>query len=121
MFICQKIQETGNKDRTVIIIGDGGFHFQLNELINFLKDNTQVTIIYMRNNIYDLGKSSDANIYNCNDEKFNVHNIIQAYSGNSTTCKTVNEFKQSFKTSMDSEGINLIEVLAKPIEEKQCN
>ncbi|WP_252733747.1 thiamine pyrophosphate-dependent enzyme [Pseudoalteromonas sp. C2R02] len=119
--ISQKIKETGDKDRAVIIIGDGGFHFQLNELIHFLKDNTQVTIIYMRNNIYHLGKSSDAKIYQCNDDKFNVHNIIQAYSGNSTTCKTISEFKHSFKTCIAAEGINLIEVLAKPIEEKQCN
>ncbi|SFB96335.1 thiamine pyrophosphate-dependent enzyme [Pseudoalteromonas denitrificans] len=119
--IAQKIQDTGNKDRAVVIIGDGGFHFQLNELIHFLKDNTQVTIIYMRNNIYHLGKSSDANIYSCNDNNFDVHSIIKGYAGQSSTCKTVAEFKTSFNECTHNKGVNLIEVLAKPIEQRQCN
>lgn len=119
--IAQRLQDNGDQDRAVIIIGDGGFHFQLNELIHFLKDRTHVTIIYMRNNIFHLGKSSDAKIYHCNDEGFDVHKIIAAYQGQSKTCKTVAEFKDYFKDCVSKEsGIRLIEVLAKPIEERQC-
>ncbi len=118
----QLVQENGNKDRVVVITGDGGFHFQLNELIHFLKDNTQVTIIYMRNNIYHLGKSSDADIYYCNDKDFDVHNIVAAYQGQSKTCTTVAEFKAYFQACMQqSTGIRLIEIPAKPVEERQCH
>ena len=45
--VAQRIQDNAKDERAVVIIGDGGFHFQLNELIHFLKDNTDVTIIYM--------------------------------------------------------------------------
>lgn len=118
----QLIKENKNNDRAVVITGDGGFHFQLNELIHFLKDATNVTIIYMRNNVYHLGKSSDADIYHCNDDSFDVHSIIKAYQGQSKTCTTVGEFKTYFKDCVKlNAGIRLIEVPAQPIEERQCH
>ncbi len=118
----QLIKENGDIDRAVVITGDGGFHFQLNELIHFLKDASNVTIIYMRNNVYHLGKSSDAKIYHCNDKDFDVHSIIKAYQGQSKTCTTVGEFKKYFKECVqENAGIRLIEVPAKPIEERQCH
>jgi len=118
----QLIKENGDVDRAIVITGDGGFHFQLNELIHFLKDKTNVTIIYMRNNVYHLGKSSDANIYHCNDGNFNVHDLVKAYHGQSKTCTTVGEFKQYFKECVQpAMGIRLIEIPAHPIEERQCH
>ncbi len=61
--IAQRIKDNGDNDRAIVITGDGGFHFQLNELIHLLKDKTNLTIIYMRNNVFHLGKSSDAKMY----------------------------------------------------------
>jgi len=124
--VAQRIKEQGladvnKQERAVIIVGDGGFHFQLNELINFLKDQTDVTIIYMRNNIFHLGKSGDGKIYHCNDGDFNVHHIISAYQGQSKTCTTVRDFKECFTAFSQMSGISLIEVLAEPVEEKQCH
>jgi len=119
--VSQRIKEKGNKDRAVVIIGDGGFHFQLNELIHFLKDDTDVTIIYMRNNVFHLGKSGDSAIYHCNDKLFDVHSIVKGYQGQSYTCEKVYQFKSVFKETLKSKGIQLIEVLANPIEERQCN
>jgi len=113
-------EDINKKERAVVIIGDGGFHFQLNELIHFLKDKTDLTIIYMRNNIFHLGKSGDGNIYHCNDENFDVHHIIAAYQGQSKTCTTVAEFKDCFSAFQQCSGVSLIEVLADPNEEKQC-
>jgi 2-succinyl-5-enolpyruvyl-6-hydroxy-3-cyclohexene-1-carboxylate synthase len=75
----------------------------------------------MRNNIFHLGKSGDSKIYHCNDLAFDVHALVSAYQGNSCTVKTVAEFKGAFKQTLNQSGINLIEVLAKPIEERQCN
>jgi len=124
--VSQRLKElnaddVNKQERAVVIIGDGGFHFQLNELIHFLKDKTDVTIIYMRNNIYHLGKSGDGNIYHCNDENFDVHHIVSAYQGQSKTCDTVADFKSSFVAFQQCSGVSLIEVLADPIESKQSN
>ncbi len=119
--VAQRIQDNAKDERAVVIIGDGGFHFQLNELIHFLKDNTDVTIIYMRNNVFHLGKNGDDAIYHCNDERFDVHQVIKGYQGHSTTLNTTGEFIAGFKETLNRSGISLIEVLAKPIEEKQCH
>ncbi len=119
--IAQKIKQQNLCDKLVVIIGDGGFHFQLNELIHLLKDRSQVTIIYMRNNIFHLGKSSNAPIYECNSQSFDVHKIVAAYQGNSVLCKTVDEFKNIFIKYINNDGINLIEILAKPIDSRQCH
>ena len=119
--VAQRIQDNAKDERAVVIIGDGGFHFQLNELIHFLKDKTDVTIIYMRNNVFHLGKSGDDAIYHCNDERFDVHQVIKGYQGHSTTINTTGEFIAGFKKTLNRSGISLIEVLAKPTEEKQCH
>ena len=120
--VAQRIKEKGEHDRAVVITGDGGFHFQLNELIHFLKDQTNVVIIYMRNNIFHLGKSGDTAIYHCNDKAFDVHKLVQAYGGEAKMCSTVGEFKDYFTSCVrEKNGIKLIEVPANPIEEKQCN
>lgn len=119
--VAQRLQDNALDERAVVIIGDGGFHFQLNDLIHFLKDNTDVTIIYMRNNVFHLGKSGDDPIYHCNDERFDVHQVIKGYQGSSTTIETVGEFITAFKATLQSAGISLIEVFAKPIESRQCH
>ena len=119
--VAQRIQDNAKDERAVVIIGDGGFHFQLNELIHFLKDKTDVTIIYMRNNVFHLGKSGDDAIYHCNDERFDVHQVIKGYQGHSTTINTTGEFIAGFKETLNRSGISLIEVLAKPTEVKQCH
>ncbi len=117
----QSIDDANQQERAVVIVGDGGFHFQLNELIHFLKDHTDVTIIYMRNNIFHLGKSGDGDIYHCNDKDFDVHHIVAAYQGQSKTCITVSDFKACFVDFQQCSGVSLIEVLADPIESKQSN
>ena len=117
----QSIDSSDKQERAVVIIGDGGFHFQLNELIHFLKDRTNVTIIYMRNNVFHLGKSGDNKIYQCNDKDFDVHHIVAAYQGQSKTCQTVADFKSCFSDFQQCSGVSLIEVLAEPVESKQSN
>jgi len=119
--VAQRIKSKQLAERAVVIIGDGGFHFQLNELIHFLKDKTDVTIVYMRNNIFHLGKSGDGAIYHCNDKEFDVHSLVKAYQGHSKTCTSVGEFKDYFKVCKQQSGISLIEVPAKPVEERQSN
>jgi indolepyruvate decarboxylase len=118
---AQLVNDSHSDDRVVVITGDGGFHFQLNELIHLMKDQSAVTIIYMRNNIFHLGKSSDAPIYRCNDQDFDVNLLVKAYGGESKLCTKVSEFKQYFSDAMDdNQGIKLIEIPAQPSEERQC-
>ncbi len=107
-------------DAVVVITGDGGFHFQLNELIHFMKGSLSVIIIYMRNNIFHLGKNSDAAIYSCNDVNFDVIKLIEAYGGNAKKCTTVSEFSNCFKAwTAENNGIKLIEVPALPNDDRQ--
>lgn len=120
--VAQQVKKRALDERTVVITGDGGFHFQLNELIHFLKDQTAVTIIYMRNNVFHLGKSADTPIYHCNDERFDVHRLVAAYQGQSKLCRTVAEFKQCFSDYInENNGVKLIEVPAVPEESRQCH
>lgn len=119
--VAQRIKSQQIAERAVVIIGDGGFHFQLNEMIHFLKDKSDVTIVYMRNNVFHLGKSGDGAIYHCNDSEFDVHSLVKAYQGKSKTCTSVSEFKKYFKACGQQTGISLIEVPAKPIEARQSN
>ena len=119
--VAQRIKSQQIAERAVVIIGDGGFHFQLNELIHFLKDKSDVTIVYMRNNVFHLGKSGDGAIYHCNDSEFDVHSLVKAYQGDSKTCTSVSEFKTYFKACSQQAGVSLIEVPAKPIEARQSN
>jgi thiamine pyrophosphate-dependent acetolactate synthase large subunit-like protein len=120
--VAQQVKKRALDERTVVITGDGGFHFQLNELIHFLKDQTAVTIIYMRNNVFHLGKSADTPIYHCNDKLFDVHSLVAAYQGQSKMCRTVAEFKQCFSDYInENKGVKLIEVPAVPEESRQCN
>ncbi|WIO73731.1 thiamine pyrophosphate-dependent enzyme [Porticoccaceae bacterium LTM1] len=119
---AEKIKATGSNDRTVVITGDGGFHFQANELIHFLKNDLPVTIVLMRNNIFHLGKSGDAPIYHCSDKDFDFLQLVKAYGGEGRVCSTVGDFQEYFLECVtENKGIKLIEVPAIPTEEYQCN
>lgn len=108
-------------ERVVVIVGDGGLHFQLNELIELQKDQTAVIIIYMRNNLFHLGKSSDAPIYYCNDPAFDVDKLISAYGGRVSHCYDVGQFCQAFaQAAENNQGMTLISVQASLESQYQC-
>ncbi|TDQ43629.1 thiamine pyrophosphate-dependent enzyme [Permianibacter aggregans] len=118
---CEHINKRGLNDRVVVITGDGGFHFQLNELIHFQKEKLPVTIVYMRNNVFDLGRCGEGPIYHCSDTGFDVHALIKAYGGQSKRCTTVAEFKQDFSLAVSqAEGITLLEIPCTPTADRQC-
>ena len=120
--LCEVLKVKKSNDAAVIITGDGGFHFQLNELIHFMKDELNITIIYMRNNIFHLGKNSDAEIYNCSSKDFDVQKLISCYGGEAKICSTVQDFTTYFSFCMkENKGIKLIEVPVLPEPQYQCN
>ncbi|MDF2177422.1 thiamine pyrophosphate-dependent enzyme [Aliiglaciecola sp. CAU 1673] len=114
------IKEQHFEDRLVVIIGDGGMHFQSNELIHIQKDQTDVTILYMRNNIFHLGKSGNEPIYHCNDPAFDVHHLIAAYGGKSCLVQSVGEFAAAFEQYGHEAGLRLIEIPCLAQEQYQC-
>ncbi len=120
-IVAERLQSQHIDGRTIVITGDGGFHFQLNELIHFQKEQLPVIIIYMRNNIFHLGKSGDGEIYHCSDTQFDVQQLVRAYGGTGITCQTVAEFRQALHAAVEvNRGIYLIEIPCEPIEQYQC-
>lgn len=108
-------------DRVVVITGDGGFHFQLNELIHFQKQGLPVTIVYMRNDVFHLGKSGNGPIYHCSAQDFDVLQLVRAYGGEGRRCTTVAEFQQYYQECLlANTGIRVIEVPCSLEPEYQC-
>ena len=109
--VSETIRRKQFSDRAVVITGDGGFHFQLNELIHFQKEGLPVTIIYMRNDIYHMGKSGDGPIYHCSTNQFDVLQLVRAYGGDGKRCETIGEFSDYYSRCLDENtGIRLIEM-----------
>ncbi|WP_211197950.1 thiamine pyrophosphate-binding protein [Permianibacter fluminis] len=107
----ERVQAMQASDRVVLLTGDGGFHFQLNELIHFQKQQLPLIIVYMRNNIFELGKSGDGPIYHCSDAEFDVQMLVRAYGGTAYSCATVGEFRRHFQQAVNRyHGITLLEV-----------
>lgn len=119
--VCEVLNEFKSDDVAIVITGDGGFHFQLNELIHFMQNGLNVIILYMRNNIFHLGKNSNAKIYNCSTSDFDVKKLVESYGGNHFKCSLKNEFETVLqKLIHDNKGVNLIEIPVIPQEEFHC-
>ena len=118
---AETVRDAGHSDRVVLITGDGGFHFQLNELIHVQKQNLPLTIVYMRNDVFHLGKSGDGPIYHCSTSAFDVHKLVQAYGGEARRCQTIGEFSTYYRECLAANtGIRLIEVPCALEPEYQC-
>ena len=108
--IADQLIEIDSAQPILVLTGDGGFNFQANELISLQKLGGNVTIIYMRNNIFHLGKAGDAPIYSCNTSEFDPKLLIQAYGGCGHLCETTGQLVDSLVQSAVSGGLHLLEV-----------
>lgn len=119
--VAENIARNKASDRCVVITGDGGFHFQLNELIHFQKQSLAITIIYMRNDVFHLGKGGDGPVYHCSSTKFDVIKLVQAYGGDGRRCATVAEFQRYYQECLaHNKGIRVIEVPCSLSPQYQC-
>lgn len=119
--VAETIRAAGHTDRVVLITGDGGFHFQLNELIHLQKQQVPVTILYMRNDVFHLGKSGDGPIYHCSTGHFDVKLLVQAYGGEARRCETVGAFSEYYRECLAAnQGIRLIEIPCSLEPQYQC-
>lgn len=119
--VATRVADRQLQDRVVVITGDGGFHFQLNELIHFQKLSLPVTIVYMRNDVFHLGKSGNGPIYHCSTHDFDVLQLVRAYGGEGQRCTTVGEFQQYYQACLAANsGIRVIEVPCSLEPQFQC-
>lgn len=118
---AESIRRRQTADRAVVITGDGGFHFQLNELIHLQKESLPLTIVYMRNDIFHLGKGGDGPIYHCSTQTFDVLQLVRAYGGDGKRCATIGEFSDYYRECLqENTGIRLIEVPCTLEPQYQC-
>nr|WP_275659012.1 thiamine pyrophosphate-dependent enzyme [Shewanella sp. Isolate11] len=110
--VADQLAELGSEQTIVVLTGDGGFNFQANELINLQKQAANLVIVYMRNNIFHLGKAGDAPIYACNHQAFDPKLLVQAYGGQGHLCETTNQFVDILASCAVQGGLHLIEVPA---------
>jgi TPP-dependent 2-oxoacid decarboxylase len=119
--ICHTLRAKHYKDIPVVITGDGGFHFQVNDLIQFQRDKLFVIIILMNNQIFHLGKNGTSEIYNSTAPEFDISMLAKAYGGKAYPCTSVAEFKTHFINCAKAKtGINILEVKASTKEEDLC-
>jgi thiamine pyrophosphate-dependent acetolactate synthase large subunit-like protein len=109
--VCKTIQTKGYSDIPLVLTGDGGFHFQLNELINFQRADLFLIILYFKNNFFHLGKMSDSKIYNSSSDKFDPIQLVKAYGGHGRKVSTARELFESLEQSINTKkGIHLYEI-----------
>jgi thiamine pyrophosphate-dependent acetolactate synthase large subunit-like protein len=108
--ISDQLKQCGSEQPILVLTGDGGFNFQANELINLQKQRANAVIVYMRNNIFHLGKAGDAPIYACNDAAFDPKMLVAAYGGKGHLCQTSGQFIDTLATCVERGGLHLIEV-----------
>ena len=117
--VAKTLKSSNSSDIAVVITGDGGFHFQSNELIHFQREHLAVVILYMRNNIFHLGKSGESTMYHCSSPGFDVLTLVNAYGGRGFQCKTVGELRTQLKSAVESNcGITLLEIPVDPNSDK---
>lgn len=119
---CNVIKTNSYSDIPVVVTGDGGFQFQCNELIHFLKEKHFMIIVLMRNNIFHLGKQGDCPMYVCGSEEMDYKKLIQAYGGNHRYADRFGDLYKSIKEAVSiKQGIWLIEVACSVDSKEQSN
>lgn len=108
--VSRAVRRNRSADIPVVIIGDGGLHFQLNELTHFQREHLPVLIVLFRNNVFGLGKSSSSSIYDSCSPEFKANKMIEAYGGKAVTCSDGRSLRQELDNYNPGTGIMLIEI-----------
>lgn len=109
--VCHVLKDQKSSNIPVVITGDGGFHFQCNELIQFMREKLFVVIILMNNQIFHLGKNSNAQIYQSSSADLNLEYLVKAYGGFYSRCTSVGLFESAMNEAISTQqGIHFLEV-----------
>lgn len=116
------LRDIGAPDMPVVLIGDGGFHFQSSELVRLQADGLSVLVVLLRNNVFHLGKMSDGSIYRSSSEAFDAGALATAYGATYRLACTVGELRAAFASALsDRSRSHLVEVPVPTSEETQSD
>ncbi len=106
----------------VVLIGDGGFNFQFNELIHFQREKLFAVILLFRNNHFQLGKLSASCIYQCNSSELDYKMLAQAVKGTWLHCEKKEDLRMVFENILkNKQGIHIIEIPVSVEEQRQSH
>ena len=120
--IALALRDIDAPDLPVVLIGDGGFHFQSSELARLQSDRLCCAVLLLRNNVFHLGKVSDGAIYRSSGTDFDASALSRAYGASYRAAPTVGELRAAFAdATADRTRVHLIEVPVPTSEETQSD
>ncbi|WP_243342698.1 biosynthetic-type acetolactate synthase large subunit [Anaerococcus sp. AGMB09787] len=106
-----------NPNRNVVLItGDGSFNMNFNEIITAVNNNIKIITVVMNNSSLGMVRQWQHLLYNDRfsatkiKSSLNYVKLAEAMGANGFSCKTYDEFKNSFEKSLTMEGPSVIEV-----------
>ncbi len=118
--VALSLRDRGATDVPIVMIGDGGFHFQSSELARIQADGLFAIVLLVRNNIFHLGKIGDGAIYKSSSEHFDASALAKAYGGSYRLASRASDLRNAFKdATRDRQRWHLIEVPVPTTNETQ--
>ncbi|MCP4444252.1 MAG: thiamine pyrophosphate-binding protein [Myxococcales bacterium] len=108
--LCRTLRRRDQKDVPLIVIGDGGFSFQSNELIHFQREKLDVVILYLSNLSFFFGKCCESPIYEVASPDFRLEKLVEAYGGHCARAKHSGDLHRELGRAVVAGGIQVIEV-----------
>lgn len=108
---------TGNKERTVLITGDGSFGMNLNELATAVSYNLPITIVLLNNGVLGMVRQWQTLFYGERysntvlGRKTDFMKLAEAFGAKGYRVATLETFRAAFEETSKGEGTYLIEVL----------
>jgi thiamine pyrophosphate-dependent acetolactate synthase large subunit-like protein len=99
--VALTLRERDADDLPVVLIGDGGFHFQSSELARFQADRLGGVVVLLRNNLFHLGKMGDGPMYRSSAEDFDAAALARAYGATYRLAETAGDLREAFAAALD--------------------
>ncbi len=107
----------GDKNRTVLITGDGSFGMNLNELATAVTYNIPLVIVLLNNGVLGMVRQWQTLFYEKHysntvlDRKTDFVKLAQAFGAKSSRVSSEEEFEKAFKEAMEYNGPYVIDTL----------
>lgn len=110
--VCRAIKRGKLSDVPIVLMGDGGFHFQSNELVHFQREGLDVVVVVVRNNCFAFGKVCDSPIYESQHCDFDLSSLVRAYGGKHWRSVDGHSLAQALGAAVEEErGIRVVEAV----------
>lgn len=107
----------GDKNKTILITGDGSFGMNLNELATAVTYNTPVVIVLLNNGVLGMVRQWQTLFYEKHysntvlGRKTDFVKLAQAFGAKSSRVSSEEEFEKAFKEAMEYNGPYVIDTL----------